>query len=142
MENNQISLLKVVFFSLFIYAIIFIIAMIASSQTMVISVTLGYLLGFFYIIGGYLSIRRAFGKTQKFFFRVVFGSMAIRFSLFAFVLFMLVKYTQYSVAGFIFSFFLFYLFLQIQEIRFINSELKGRKSDVKTGHEPDGGGTR
>ncbi|MBD3386917.1 hypothetical protein GF407_18580 [candidate division KSB1 bacterium] len=109
---------------------------------MVISITLGYVLGLLYIVSGYLSIRRAFKKKQTLFLIVILGGIAIRFILFAFVLFMLVQFTEYSVAGFIFSFFLFYLFLQIQEIRFVNSELKSWKGDAKTGYKPDGGGTR
>jgi hypothetical protein len=142
MRNNQSSLLRLGFFTFLVYAFIFIIALVSSSKNMVISITLGYVLGLLYIVAGYLSIRWAFKKKQTLFLIVILGGMAIRFILFAFVLLVLVKFTEYSLAGFLFSFFLFYLFLQIQEIRFVNSELKSRKGDAKTGYKPDGGGTR
>ncbi len=140
MKKTKISFLNLILLTLILYICTIAITHFASTRNLIVSITFGYCLSLLYIVSGYLSISRAFKKKQNLFLAVIFGSIAIRFILFAFVLFYVIKHTQYSVAGFLLSFFLFYFFLQVQEIRFINSELKGHKSNASNDREELDGG--
>ena len=88
---------------------------------------LGFLLSLLNIIFSYASIRWAFGRGTKTFFAVVMGGMASRFIIFAVALFLILRYTKLPLLGFIISFIIFYIFLQYNEVRLINQELKKPK---------------
>ena len=94
------------------------------------AVIIGYILSLGNITLGYFSIRWSFRKSAKIFYLVIFGGLAVRFIIFFMMLFLIVKFTSLSVTGFAFSFIVFYVFLQYQEIRFINDELKASQKKI------------
>jgi len=92
------------------------------------SYTLGYLVSLFNIVFSLVSIQWAFRRKVKTFYAVVLGGMALRFILLAVMVYLVIAVLHWPLAGFLVSFVLFFLVLQYFEIRYINSELKGRSS--------------
>mgnify|MGYP005845898453 CR=1 FL=1 len=76
------------------------------------------------IVVSYSVSRRAFDRSTAQFYRLIFGGMAGRFLFFMAALFIVFKWTDWSLAGFVISFAMFYAVLQILEIMFITRQLR------------------
>lgn len=88
----------------------------------------GYLVSLSNILFSFFSIKWAFNKSTKTFFSVLLGGMGIRFVVVLLALFIAWKFTQIPLVGFIVSLVCFYLTLQFFEARFVQNELKSRKT--------------
>ncbi|MFQ5636628.1 MAG: hypothetical protein ACE5IR_01370 [bacterium] len=100
------------------------------SQALVKSVLYGYLVSLANILFAYYSIKWAFRKPSKIFYKVVLGGMGLRFFVLMLSLFIVWKFTDIPLIGYVVSLVGFYLALQFVEIRFIQKELKTRKATV------------
>lgn len=96
--------------------------------TLALAIDVGFLTSFVYIIIGFVSISKSFGKSTTAFYRFFFGGLAIRFILFLATLLILFKYSTISIAVFGLSFIFFYVIFQTLEIRFIWQKLENQKS--------------
>ena len=92
-------------------------------------VSLGFVTSFISLVYSYLSIRNAFTASARTFYKKIFGSMLLRFALFIITLFLIYRFTKFSVYGFILAFFVFYLMFQIIEIRLVTTEVKKHQHD-------------
>ncbi len=92
------------------------------------SYLLGYAISLVNILFSMSSIQWAFRRKLKTFYAVVLGGMALRFLMLAIAAYLVIAVLRWSLTGFLISFILFYVFLQYHEIRYINSELKGKQS--------------
>lgn len=92
------------------------------------AVIVGYLISLINILFAFISISWAFGKSNGTFFKVVLGGMGIRFLILITAIFLIVKFTQIRIAGFIISLVSFYLLLQFLEIKFIQKNIRTRKA--------------
>ncbi len=97
-------------------------------MTLAKSYALGYLVSLINIVSSLLSIRWAFRRSIKTFYLVVFGGMMLRFFFIAAMVYLVIAVLHWPLSGFLISFIVFYVFLQYQETRYINTELKGNKS--------------
>lgn len=88
----------------------------------------GYLVSLINILFAFFSIKWSFNKSTKTFFTVVLGGMGIRFAILVTALFLVWKFVQVPLIGFIVSLVCFYLTLQFFEVRLIQKELNGRKA--------------
>ena len=92
-------------------------------------VSLGFITSLITVAYSFLSIRNAFQKSTKTFYKTVLSGMALRFVIFIITLFLIFKFTTFSIYGFIAAFFAFYLIFQIIEIRLVTTELN-KQQDV------------
>ncbi len=100
------------------------------NSQLVLGVFYGYLVSLINILFAFFSIKWAFNKSTKTFFAVVLGGMGVRFLVLMLALFVVAKILKVPLVGFIVSLVCFYLTLQFFEIRFIQKELKSKKSSV------------
>ena len=92
-----------------------------------ITVVIGFLISFIYILFAYITIRHAFGKPATIFYRYMLGGMAFRFTFFLLSLLLLFKLTQLPIMGFVLSFVFFYIIFQIFEARLVMQEINNQK---------------
>jgi len=92
-----------------------------------IAIDIGFITSLVYILIGFFSIYRSFGKPSTIFYRSFFGGLAIRFLLFLATLFILYKFSSISVSIFTLSFIAFYVVLQGLEIRYVWQKLENQK---------------
>ncbi len=88
---------------------------------------LGYFVSLINILFSFLSIRWAFEKPNKTFFKVVLGGMGARYVFLLSSLYVVWEFMQIPIVGFVASLLGFYLTMQVFEIRYIQSELENRK---------------
>lgn len=93
-----------------------------------VTIAVGFFISFIYIVLAYFTIRQAFGKSTKTFYKVVFGGMAFRFTFFLLCLFIIYKLTTLPIVGFVIAFMVFYVIFQIFEARLVLREMKQQKS--------------
>lgn len=93
-----------------------------------VTIAVGFFISFVYIVLAYYTIRFAFGKSAKTFYRVMFGGMAFRFLFFLLCLFIVYKLTPLPITGFVVAFMVFYVIFQIFEARLVLREMKRQKS--------------
>lgn len=89
---------------------------------------LSYVLSLFIVIISYGSIRRTFSKSPKVFYSTVFIGMAIRFFLFIAALYIVFKFTNLPILGFVITFMLFYIIFQILEVKLVVKELNQKRT--------------
>jgi hypothetical protein len=93
-----------------------------------ITIAVGFFISFVYIVLAYFTIRQAFGKSTRDFYRIMFGGMAFRFLFFLLCLFIVYKMTSLPIIGFVLAFMVFYVIFQIFEARLVLREMKKQKS--------------
>jgi len=93
-----------------------------------VTVVIGFVISFVYIILAYITIRYAFGKSAKIFYRYMIGGIAFRFTFFLLVLFIVYKKTQLPIVGFVLSFIVFYVIFQVFEAKMVINEIKNQKN--------------
>ncbi len=91
------------------------------------SVFVGYFTSLFNIVTGFVSLRWAFKRKEKYFYITLYGGMALRLVVFIVALFLIYNYTQLPLLGFMASFIVFYVLMQYFEVKLINQELKGNR---------------
>ena len=101
----------------------------AHRPDLAIVVSLGFVISFISLVYSYVSIRNAFTASTRTFYKKIFASMLLRFALFIITLFLIYRFTKFSVYGFILAFFVFYLMFQIIEIRLVTTEVKKHQHD-------------
>ncbi len=85
------------------------------------------------VIAGCVAISWAIRRSHRVFFQTVFGSMGIRMVLIGIALFLLIRYTDVHVAGFVGALFVFYVLFQTMEVFFLvrgQARLKGPRQEV------------
>jgi len=88
----------------------------------------GYFISLMNMLFAFFSMKWAFNKSNKTFFKVVLGGMGIRFLVLMGAIFFVWKFVHIPFIAFIISLIGFYLMLQVFEIKFIQSELLNRKA--------------
>ena len=119
----RLSLYTILFYLVMLYPIF-----LWGGSQLVKSYTLGYFVSVVLMLSSLSLLRWSFNKKAKTFYIVVMGGMTMRFIIFAGIVFLLLRVLHWPLYGFIFSFLIFYVFLQYQEIKLINDELKQLKS--------------
>lgn len=89
----------------------------------------GCILSLFLITSGYAAIRWSFHRSAKTFYGVVMGGMLARFVIIGICLVIVRRMENVHIYGFVGAVMASYILLQILEVRFIQAELRSRKSD-------------
>ncbi|NIA31570.1 MAG: hypothetical protein GWP06_16890 [Actinobacteria bacterium] len=125
-KGNSIKL--IIFATLALFVIGIIPSYYLGGASIAKAVLSGYIFSLFNIIFSYVSISWSFSKNSKIFFKTIYAGMALRFSGFILVLFIIYKFTKISLIAFIISFMIFYIFLQYYEIKLVNKQMQNQKT--------------
>ena len=92
------------------------------------AISVGAVASVVYIVIGFVSMLKSFGKPSTTFYKIFFIALAARFILFIVTLYIIHKYTSISIAVFGISFTIFYILFQSFEIRFMWKRLESQKT--------------
>ena len=93
------------------------------SQRLVWGLAAGSTLAVLNVVAGCTAITWAFNRSRTTFFQAVFGSLGLRMILIGLSVFVLIKYTDIHVSGFIWGLFGFYVVFQVMEVIFLVKRL-------------------
>lgn len=110
--------------ALLLFAVAVLLLVVAKRLDLLVETAASLTVSLLMIVVSYLISRRAIDQSTAQFYRLIFGGMAGRFLFFIAALFVIFKWTDWSLAGFIISFAMFYAVLQILEIMFITKQLR------------------
>jgi hypothetical protein len=88
----------------------------------------GYITSIITFLVGYFSIQLSIKKSLKAFLLYVVGGMMVRFLCLGLVLFLLMRFTQMNMIGFVVSFFICYVGFQALEIHKIKTRRSGGRA--------------
>jgi hypothetical protein len=88
---------------------------------------LSYVSSLAIVLFSYGSIRYTFSKSAKVFYTAIFVGMVLRFFVFLVVLYIVYKFSNLPILGFVVTFMLFYIIFQIQEVKFVVKELNQKR---------------